>query len=106
QPSLSTYPDMDAFLADVVDITRRIIRELIDAGCRYIQIDAPSYTAYVDRVSLQRMRARGEDPAAKMERSIEADNAVIAGLDDVTFGIHLCHANPRPIDPPPAHLPP
>jgi len=99
QHSLSIYPDMDAFLADVVDITRRIIRELIDAGCRYIQIDAPSYTAYVDRVSLERMRARGEDPAANMERSIEADNAVIAGFDGVTFGIHLCRGNPRTIDP-------
>jgi len=99
QHSLSIYPDMDAFLADVVDITRRIIRELIDAGCRYIQIDAPSYTAYVDRVSLERMRARGEDPAANMERSIEADNTVIAGFDDVTFGIHLCRGNPRTIDP-------
>jgi len=99
QHSLSIYPDMDAFLADVVAITRRIIRELINAGCRYIQIDAPSYTAYVDQVSLERMRARGEDPAANMERSIKADNAVIAGFDDVTFGIHLCRGNPRTIDP-------
>jgi 5-methyltetrahydropteroyltriglutamate--homocysteine methyltransferase len=99
QHSQAIYPDMDAFLADVIGITRQIIRELIDAGCRYIQIDAPSYTAYVDRVSLDRMRARGEDPARNMERSIEADNAVIAGFDDVTFGIHLCRGNPRTIDP-------
>jgi 5-methyltetrahydropteroyltriglutamate--homocysteine methyltransferase len=99
QHSQAIYPAMDAFLADVVDIIRRIIRELIDAGCRYIQIDAPSYTAYVDQVSLDRMRARGEDPARNMERSIEADNAVIAGFDGVTFGIHLCRGNPRTIDP-------
>src|SRR5262245_39245652 len=58
QHSLAIYSDMDAFLADVVAITRRIIGELVDAGCRYIQIDAPSYTAYVDRVSLDRMRFR------------------------------------------------
>jgi 5-methyltetrahydropteroyltriglutamate--homocysteine methyltransferase len=50
---------MDAFLADVVKISRQIIRELVQAGCRYIQIDAPGYTAYVDKVSLDRMRARG-----------------------------------------------
>src|SRR5271170_1309726 len=99
QQSKSVYPDMDAFLADVVEITRQIIRELVEAGCRYIQIDAPGYTAYVDKVSLERMRARGEDPDENMERSIAADNAIIAGFDDVTFGIHLCKGNPRTIDP-------
>ena len=99
QRSKAVYADMDAFLADVVEITRQIIRGLIAAGCRYIQIDAPGYTAYVDKVSLERMRARGEDPDENMQRSIAADNAVIAGFDNVTFGIHLCKGNPRTIDP-------
>src|SRR5579862_840666 len=99
QQSKAIYPDMDAFLADVVKISRQIVGELVDAGCRYIQIDAPGYTAYVDKVSLERMRSRGEDPDKNMERSIAADNAVIAGFDDVTFGIHLCKGNPRTIDP-------
>ena len=62
QNSTEVYSDFDAFVADVIAITRQIIRELVDAGCRYIQIDAPGYTAYVDQVSLDRMRSRGEDP--------------------------------------------
>jgi 5-methyltetrahydropteroyltriglutamate--homocysteine methyltransferase len=99
QQSKAVYPDMEAFLADVVDITRQIIRGLVDAGCRYIQIDAPGYTAYADKPSLERMRARGEDPERNMALSIAADNATIAGFDDVTFGIHLCKGNPRTIDP-------
>jgi 5-methyltetrahydropteroyltriglutamate--homocysteine methyltransferase len=99
QQSTSIYPDMEAFLADVVAITRQIIGELAAAGCRYIQIDAPGYTAYADKVSLERMRSRGEDPEQNMARSIAADNAVIAGFKDVTFGIHLCKGNPRTIDP-------
>lgn len=99
QNSLAVYSDMDAFVADVVDITRRIVCELVDAGCRYVQIDAPGYTAYVDRVSLDRMRSRGEDPGRNLERSIAADNAVIEGFDGVTFGIHLCKGNARTIDP-------
>jgi 5-methyltetrahydropteroyltriglutamate--homocysteine methyltransferase len=99
QRSKAIYPDMNAFLADVVAISRQIIRELVEAGCRYIQIDAPGYTAYVDKISLERMRARGEDPEENMERSIAADNATMAGFDDVTFGIHLCKGNPRTIDP-------
>jgi 5-methyltetrahydropteroyltriglutamate--homocysteine methyltransferase len=96
--STAVYRDMDAFLADVVAINRQIIGSLVEAGCRYIQIDAPGYTAYVDQVSLDRMRARGEDPAANLERSINADNAMIAGFDGVTFGIHVCRGNPRTVD--------
>ena len=99
QNSTAIYPTMDSFLADVVDISRRIIRGLVEAGCRYIQIDAPGYTAYVDKISLERMRGRGEDPDENMERSIAADNATIAGFEGVTFGIHLCKGNPRTIDP-------
>jgi len=97
--STAVYPDMDAFLADVVAITRQMIRQLVDAGCSYIQIDAPGYTAYVDTVSLERMRSRGEDPDRNLERSIAADNAVIEGFPGVTFGIHLCKGNARTIDP-------
>jgi methionine synthase II (cobalamin-independent) len=91
--SRDVYPDMDAFLADVVDIERRMIAEVVAAGCRYIQIDEPGYTAYVDPPLLERMRGRGEDPRANMERSIKADNALIAGFPDVTFAVHVCRGN-------------
>jgi 5-methyltetrahydropteroyltriglutamate--homocysteine methyltransferase len=96
--SKGVYPDVDAFLADVVAISREMIRQLVDAGCRYIQIDAPGYTAYSDAVSLERMRSRGEDPHENMTRAIAADNAIVAGFDDVVFGIHLCRGNPRTTD--------
>lgn len=96
--SRHVYKDVDGFLADVVAIERQMVRGLIEAGCRYIQIDAPGYTAYVDQVSLDRMRSRGEDPAANLDRSIRADNAVIEGFESVTFGLHVCRGNPRTID--------
>ena len=41
------------------------------------------------------MRARGEDPQENFNRSLKADNAVLAGFDAVTFGIHLCRGNQR-----------
>jgi 5-methyltetrahydropteroyltriglutamate--homocysteine methyltransferase len=97
--SRAVYRDVDAFLADVVAIEREMIAGLVAAGCRYIQIDAPGYTAYADAVSLERMRSRGEDPEENLERAIAADNAIVAGFDDVVFGIHLCRGNNRTIDP-------
>ena len=82
-------------MADVVKIQREMIRGLVEAGCRYVQIDAPGYTAYVDPPSLQSMRDRGEDPEENFSRSLKADNQVLEGFDDVTFGIHLCRGNQR-----------
>jgi 5-methyltetrahydropteroyltriglutamate--homocysteine methyltransferase len=93
--SRAVYPELEGFIQDVVAVERQMVRGLVEAGCRYVQIDAPSYTAYVDAPSLEAMRSRGEDPAANMERSIEADNAVIADFPGVTFGIHLCRGNQR-----------
>ena len=95
QNSKAIYPSMDDFMADVVKIQRIMIRELVDAGCRYVQIDAPGYTAYVDPPSLQAMRDRGEDPQENFSRSLKADNQVVEGFDNVTFGIHLCRGNQR-----------
>jgi 5-methyltetrahydropteroyltriglutamate--homocysteine methyltransferase len=95
QNSQTVYSGLDEFVADVVKVEREIIRGLVDAGCRYVQIDAPGYTAYVDPPSLQAMRARGEDPKENFSRSLAADNQVVAGFDEVTFGIHLCRGNQR-----------
>jgi 5-methyltetrahydropteroyltriglutamate--homocysteine methyltransferase len=95
QNSKAVYSGLDEFIADVVQIEREIIRGLIDAGCHYVQIDAPGYTAYVDAPSLEAMRSRGEDPQANFNRSLQADNAVLEGFGDVTFGIHLCRGNQR-----------
>ena len=91
--SKAVYPSVDEFMADIVAIERRMIGELVDAGCRYVHIDAPGYTAYVDEPSLGAMRARGEDPEENLARSIRADAAIIADFPEVTFGIHLCRGN-------------
>ena len=95
QASKAVYPDMDAFCADVVALERRMVAELVEAGCRYVHIDAPGFTAYADPPSLAAMRARGEDPEANFARSIAAEAAVVSGFDNVTFGIHLCRGNQR-----------
>ncbi len=95
QNASGVYADAEEYLADVVSICRRLVTQLADAGCPYIQIDAPSYTAYVDTQSLEKMRAAAVDPIIKMERSLMADNAVIGGVAGATFGMHLCRGNAR-----------
>jgi 5-methyltetrahydropteroyltriglutamate--homocysteine methyltransferase len=95
QASTAVYRDMDDFLADVVAIERAIIASLAQAGCRYVQIDAPGFTAYVDPPSLAEMRSRGEDPMQNFVRSLAAEARLVTGFADMTFGIHLCRGNQR-----------
>jgi 5-methyltetrahydropteroyltriglutamate--homocysteine methyltransferase len=96
EESRDVYPDgLDGFVADVVKVEQEMIEGLRAAGCRYVHIDAPGYTAYVDEGTLGTMRARGEDPQKNLERSIGADNAIVEKFPGLTFGIHLCRGNSR-----------
>ena len=99
QRSRGVYEGLDDFTSHVAQIQRQMVTELVEEGSQYIQIDAPSYTAYVDPPSLEAMRSRNENPDQNLERSIDADNAVIQGFSGVTFGIHICRGNSRAKDP-------
>ncbi len=95
QRSSGAYPTRDAYLADLVDITRREIQELIRLGCNYIQIDAPQYGALLDPEMRKGYQERGSDVDEMIDRTIELDNAVIDGFDKqgVLFGVHICRGN-------------
>src|SRR5437016_5068630 len=93
--SKAVYATVDAFVNDVVAIQRRMIQELVDAGCRYVHIDEPGYTAYVDEPSLEAMRKRGEEPMQNFSRSLKANAELVRGFPGITFGIHLCRGNQR-----------
>jgi methionine synthase II (cobalamin-independent) len=91
--SRGAYPTRDAYLADLVDFTRREIQELTRLGCQYIQIDAPQYAALLDETIREGYRQRGSDPDKMLDSCIELDNAIIEGHAGVTFGIHICRGN-------------
>jgi 5-methyltetrahydropteroyltriglutamate--homocysteine methyltransferase len=93
EKSKGAYANIDAYLADVVDILRQEVDELIRLGCTYIQIDAPQYTALIDPDIREGYRKRGNDPDRLLERCIEMDNAVISDHPGITFGLHMCRGN-------------
>jgi 5-methyltetrahydropteroyltriglutamate--homocysteine methyltransferase len=93
QRSGAAYPTRDAYLADVVDLTRREIEELVRLGCTYVQVDAPQYAALLDPALRDGYRQRGSDPEKLLDACIEMDNAIIAGHPGVTFGLHVCRGN-------------
>jgi 5-methyltetrahydropteroyltriglutamate--homocysteine methyltransferase len=95
QRSAGAYATRDAYLADLVDLTRREIDELIRLGCTYIQIDAPQYGALLDPQMRKGYQERGNDVDEMIDRTIELDNAVIDGFaqQGVTFAVHICRGN-------------
>lgn len=93
EKSKSAYPTRDAYLADIVEFSRREVEELIRLGCDYIQIDAPQYAALLDPKMREGYRQRGSDPDEMINRCIEMDNAIIDGHPGVTFAIHICRGN-------------
>jgi 5-methyltetrahydropteroyltriglutamate--homocysteine methyltransferase len=91
--SRAAYPTRDAYLADVVDVSRREVDELVRLGCTYIQVDAPQYAALLDPELREGYRRRGSDPDQLIDACIEMDNAVIGRHPGVTFGLHICRGN-------------
>jgi 5-methyltetrahydropteroyltriglutamate--homocysteine methyltransferase len=91
--SAAAYASIDAYLADIVDILKDEVAELIRLGCRYIQIDSPQYTALLDPDIREGYRQRGNDPDRLIDLAVEMDNAAIGHHPGVVFGLHLCRGN-------------
>jgi 5-methyltetrahydropteroyltriglutamate--homocysteine methyltransferase len=93
EKSSGAYPSIDGYLADLVDILRDEVLELIRLGCTYIQIDSPQYAALLDPELREGYRKRGNDPDRLLDLSTEMDNAVIGNHPGIIWGLHLCRGN-------------
>ena len=91
--SARVYPTFDAFMADVVDVLREEVRELVRLGCAYVQLDAPHYPLLLDPGWRAFYEERGWPMARWLSYGVELDNAVIEAGRGATFGFHLCRGN-------------
>jgi 5-methyltetrahydropteroyltriglutamate--homocysteine methyltransferase len=92
------YPTPSELLGDVVAIIQAEVRALVDEGIRYVQIDAPRYSYYIDPKWRDWIRTEmGLDPEAALDEAIRADNACLEGArrPGVILAIHLCRGNNR-----------
>jgi 5-methyltetrahydropteroyltriglutamate--homocysteine methyltransferase len=92
------YKDHSALLWDIVEIMKSELRKLSSDGVKYIQIDAPRYSYYMDPKWRAWIKTELKvDPDAALDEAVCADNAcfLAARNDGVTLGIHLCRGNNR-----------
>ena len=92
------YKDHLALLWDIVEIMKKELAALSGEGVRYIQIDAPRYSYFMDPKWREWIRTEMKmEPDALFQESIQADNACFeaARRPGVTLAIHLCRGNNR-----------
>jgi 5-methyltetrahydropteroyltriglutamate--homocysteine methyltransferase len=88
------YPSHRALVEHVVAIEKRMIADVVAAGCRYVQLDFPVYPFLCDPDWRIRMERHGYDWQETLELATWADREVVAGLpESVRTGLHVCRGN-------------
>jgi 5-methyltetrahydropteroyltriglutamate--homocysteine methyltransferase len=89
-----TYPNLDNFWSDLTQAYREEIRDLYQAGCRYLQIDDTTIAMMGDEKVQAQFRKLGDDPKSDTAMYAEAVNEAIRDVpDDMTVCIHTCRGN-------------
>ena len=92
------YKDHSALLWDIVEIMKKDLAAIASDGVKYIQIDAPRYSYYMDPKWREWIKREiGQEPEAALDEAIRADNACFAAArkPGVILAIHLCRGNNR-----------
>jgi 5-methyltetrahydropteroyltriglutamate--homocysteine methyltransferase len=88
------YPSVDEFWSDLTKAYREEIRDLYQAGCRYLQIDDTTIAMMGDPKVQEQFRKLGDDPKKDNAMYAEAVNEAIREVpDDMTVAIHTCRGN-------------
>lgn len=89
----AAYSSTDDYLADVEEILREEVAELVRLGCEYVQVDAPEFGMLIDPHQQAWFAGKGFDPQRLLEEGTDMINAVIDGHPGITFGLHVCRGN-------------
>jgi 5-methyltetrahydropteroyltriglutamate--homocysteine methyltransferase len=92
----NVYPDDERFFADLVAVYREEIADLVEAGCRYVQLDEVAIALLCDGTIRANVERAGAEPDALLDRYIDAINRAVSGCPpDVVVGVHMCRGNFR-----------
>jgi 5-methyltetrahydropteroyltriglutamate--homocysteine methyltransferase len=86
--------DADAFWSDLVGAYRQELRQLVEAGARYIQLDDTSIAFICDPQHREYVRSWGTDPEKLLRVYADRINETIAEIPaGVTVTLHQCRGN-------------
>jgi 5-methyltetrahydropteroyltriglutamate--homocysteine methyltransferase len=92
------YATKEALGEDVVRVLREEVQELVAAGADFIQFDEPVLTELVftqgqTRTFMCAALAARKDPAEELEFAVSLHQRVLAGVQGVRTGLHVCRGN-------------
>jgi 5-methyltetrahydropteroyltriglutamate--homocysteine methyltransferase len=92
------YADKEALAQDVVALLRAELEELRSAGAEFVQFDEPvlSEVAFAPgrtRTFMCAALSARRDPAEELEFAVSLINEVVAGIDGLRLGVHVCRGN-------------
>lgn len=90
--STAAYGDLFEAMEAAAEILREEVRDLVELGCPYIQIDAPEVAVLVDPRQHDYYRSQGIEPERFLTDGIDLINTLPAG-GDCAYGFHLCRGN-------------
>ena len=91
---LEAYPDLSNFWSDIARFYQDEIAALEQKGCRYIQIDDPVLTYFLDDRMRNNLQDIGENPDALIDTYATLLNDCIKNRRDETYlTMHLCRGN-------------
>ena len=92
------YPSKEDLGEDVVAVLREEVRDLVEEGADFIQLDEPVLTEVVftqgqTRTFMCASLAARKDPAEELEFAASLINRVVEGFEGVRLGLHVCRGN-------------
>ena len=92
------YADKEALAGDVVALLRAELEDLRSAGAAFVQFDEPVLTEVAfapgrTRTFMCAALAARKDPAEELAFAVSLINQVVAGMDGLRIGLHVCRGN-------------
>jgi 5-methyltetrahydropteroyltriglutamate--homocysteine methyltransferase len=92
------YADKEALAGDVVALLRAELEDLRAAGAAFVQFDEPVLTEIAfapgrTRTFMCAALAARKDPAEELAFAVSLINQVVAGMDGLRIGLHVCRGN-------------
>ena len=90
--SETAYPTWREFFEDYTRLVADEIRDIVNDGVKYIQLDAPHYTRFMIPERRNQLTSLGIDLADELKAAIAAENACLraAKAEGVTTAVHIC----------------